>query len=799
MRSLRFKVLLLATLLVAISQVGTISTVLVTADHDLTDRAHARLERGGEQLARLRAAREAGIVRSARIMANDPALRRAVAAGDTATVTTTLAGLQRSIGAGVAMLLGADGKILAATRTLYPERLAFPGLVHDSGEAGQGSVIRADDGIYEMITVPLWRNGDAAFVTMGFALDDDVARQLSDLSGLDVTLYSIANNEPAMLGSSMDRTKTQPNRLLQRLNQPPGGSTIVGLDQTDYLALTTRFIPGSTNVMASLTIPLDDAMAPYRLLRLTAILFGLLALLLAIFGASRLSHTITEPLRQLQQAARRIRAGQYSHAVELTGNHEIGDLVRAFNSMQQGIAEREERISYQALYDSLTGLPNRTLALQRLDDSLERARQDGSCVSLLLVGLVSFDEIGSSLGHDIGDALLAQAAERLRASLGQEQGLARLDGNDFLIVLEDHDPHAAAQIAHELLRLLRGGLSVRDVNISLNARIGICAYPEHGNQPDQLLLRAAVAKNDARTAHEAVRIYQEGRDQKNMRQLAILGDLRRAVRHDELKLWLQPKIALADGRVCGAEALVRWEHPTLGFLPPQDFIPIAEQSGNISLITDWALTAAIREGRLLQECGLDLSVSVNISGRDLTEPQLTDRIIDLLRDHDFAPHHLMLEITEQALVHDLEYATRMLNRLRGLGVRISIDDFGTGYSSLTQLKHLPVDEIKIDRSFVLDLPANPEDVAIVSAAIELAHNMGLETLAEGVESDRALSWLRERGCEQAQGYLFSQPIPAERMYDWIRAYESGIVPGSPADDQASGTSRLSGVVRVTSS
>jgi EAL domain-containing protein (putative c-di-GMP-specific phosphodiesterase class I) len=288
------------------------------------------------------------------------------------------------------------------------------------------------------------------------------------------------------------------------------------------------------------------------------------------------------------------------------------------------------------------------------------------------------------------------------------------------------------------------------------------------------LKRAAVARSEARSTDIPVLAYQPGNEERHVRQLAILADLRRAARHDEFRLFLQPKVRLADGAICGAEALVRWQHPVFGFLTPDQFIPLAERSGNISLITHWALSAAVRECRLWLEEGLDLPVSVNLSGRDLQNRDLPCLALELLRDHDLAARNLVLEVTEQAVVRDAQHATLVLDCLRDLGIRISIDDFGTGYSSLAQLKHLPADELKIDRSFVMDLPGNRADAAIVRTAIDLAHNLGLEVLAEGVETHQALQWLQAQGCEQAQGFLISKPMPAEDFCAWVRRYERDV-------------------------
>jgi diguanylate cyclase (GGDEF)-like protein len=491
-----------------------------------------------------------------------------------------------------------------------------------------------------------------------------------------------------------------------------------------------------------------------------------------VTGAALVARAITRPVRELVRTAIRIRDGDYSEPVLPVRDEDLGPLATALNTMQAGIAEREHRITFQAQFDGLTGLPNRVAALARLEALVQRDGAAGPPAALLVVDLGSFGNIASTLGHDIGDALLAQAAERLRASVDARHVVARITDDMFLIVLDGAGLDAARELAEDLVRLLGAGLSVRDVNISLNAIVGIAVFPEHGRQADQLLLRATVAKDDARLAQQSIHVYQEGREERRTRQLQILGDLRRAVRHDELKLYLQPKIALPEGRVCGAEALVRWDHPSFGWLPPGEFIGVAERFGHISLITRWALTAAVRECRLWVEEGLDLSIAVNLSSRDLLDPKLPVFVLELLRDHDLAPRHLTLEITEEALVRDFAHATLVLQCLRDLGVRIAIDDFGTGYSSLAQIKRLPVDELKIDRAFVMELPQDHDDAAIVRSTIGLAHDLGLEVVAEGVEAPEALRWLAAHGCEAAQGFFISRPMPAESFVQWEARYRA---------------------------
>ena len=633
-------------------------------------------------------------------------------------------------------------------------------------------MLRAENRAWEVVAVPVGEAEPIAWLAMGILIDTAFARRLGNLTGLDATLLARVGQTQLVLGSSLDHLDA--TTLLGDLASTgarDGNPIEITTGGVEHVALIVPLIPGYADVEVLLSQPLDAVMAPFESLRLSVLALSSIALALALVGGILLSRTISEPVQALALAARRIRDGDYRQPVDVRADGEVAELANALNAMQDGIAEREERITYHARFDTLTGLPTRMSALDALESAIGDARLRGAPVSVMLIDLDSFSEIGASLGHDISDALRCQAAERLRAGLDARHLLARIEGDQFLAILAGRSLAQAEETAEDLLRLLGAGLSVRDVNVSVEARAGLAGYPAHGDDADQLLKRAAVACNEARSADTPVVVYQPGNEERHVRQLAILADLRRAARHDELRLYLQPKIRLADGRISGAEALVRWQHPVFGFLTPDQFIPLAEKSGNISLITNWALTAAVRECRLWLEEGLDLPVSVNLSSRDLQNRDLPCFVLELLRDHDLPARNLVLEITEQAVMRDFQRATLVLECLRDLGIRIAIDDFGTGYSSLAQIKHLPVDELKIDRSFVMDLPGNEDDAAIVRASIDLAHNLGLEVLAEGVETQPALDWLQAQGCEQAQGFLISKPMPAEQFSAWVRSHE----------------------------
>ncbi len=773
MHKLHYKILVLSIALVAISILAINAPVMLWAERNADERILRSLQARASVYEVLMQGRARDMLRMARLLAENSQLGRSLAEGADAEATASSLEKTRLRGnADLALILDIDGQLLAHTNELTPARIALPGLVARATEQGVALGSLSANGLsYETVTVPLRGPLPTGWLVLGYAVTDELAQILHQLTGLDVILLQNDSSEPILLGTTLDKVPLQAmSEALTSLAINSDAGAPYTSDDQEFRIISRNLIPGSPEISVVLQESSSLTTASYAGLRLHLLSIAGLVLVLALLAANWIARGISGPIRSLALASRRIADGDYSEAVKFKGSGELHELAVAFNQMQEGISDREERITYQAQFDELTGLPNRILALEQLAETVHIAAETNSEVSLLVVDLNCLAEVGSSLGHDIGDALLSQAAERMRASLDARHILARLEADEFLIVMADTNIHEAQETGEELLRLLGAGVVVHDINLSLDTSIGICLYPIHGKEPDKLLLRAAVAKNDAREARDKIHIYEEGREERNVRQLSVLGDLRRAVRQDEIKLFLQPKINLGDGSVCGAEALVRWDHPTLGFLQPNEFIPIAEQSGNISLITNWALTAAVRECRLWEEEGLDLNMSVNLSGHDLLNKNLPCFILELLRDHDLAAEKLVLELTEQALVRDLQHASVVLGLVRDLGAKVAMDDFGTGYSSLVQIKNLPVDEVKIDRSFVTDLPSSRADVAIVRAAIELAHSLGMEVLAEGVENASALRWLEAHGCERAQGFYISKPMPAEQFPAWVAEY-----------------------------
>ncbi len=434
----------------------------------------------------------------------------------------------------------------------------------------------------------------------------------------------------------------------------------------------------------------------------------------------------------------------------------------------------EEEIHRLAYYDTLTGLPNRTLLSERLGEGIRAGQETNSPLALLLLDLDRFKDINDTLGHENGNRLLQQVAQRLQEALPQADTLARLGGDEFATILRGTDAGRALTAAHAILRALEQPFTLEGLSLDVRASIGIALYPGHGEDATTLLQRADVAMYLAKGGHDGYAIYSAERDQYSPSRLGLIGDLRQALTRDEFILHYQPEIALSSGRVCGVEALVRWQHPQQGMIPPDQFIPLAEHAGLIKPLTLWVLQEALREFHGRYREGLRLRVSVNLSARNLADPQLPGQVAGLMGTWGIPPDSLVLEITESTLMADPKVARELLLRLRNMGLQLSIDDFGTGYSSLSYLKTMPVNEIKIDKSFVMGGMRDQKDVALVRSTIELGHSLGFKVVAEGVEDQETLDRLIEFGCDLAQGYHISRPLPAADLTRWLRESPCGL-------------------------
>lgn len=428
----------------------------------------------------------------------------------------------------------------------------------------------------------------------------------------------------------------------------------------------------------------------------------------------------------------------------------------------------EEHVQQLAYSDPLTGLPNRVRFRELVQQAVIEGQAGSRPVALLLMDLDRFKDVNDTLGHDRGDGLLQQVGTRLRNVLAEPDVVARLGGDEFGVLLprleSSDDVRHSIKILQDALQL---PFSIDGIPIAVEMSIGVALMPEHADNADTLLQRADVAMYQAKQMASGYAVYTAKYDRHNPERLGLMAELRDAIEHDQLRLHFQPKVELKTNRIVATEALVRWQHPRLGLLAPDKFIAAAEHTGLITPLTRWVLIDALSHCRAAMREGIPLRVSVNLSARSLHDPNLPETIEDVLKITDTEAYQLTLEITESAIVLDPKRAAQVLARLSGMGVRLSIDDFGTGYTSLASIKHLPVNEIKIDQSFIFSMLADPKDAMIVRSVIELGHNLGLVVVAEGVETQEALDSLTDLGCDEAQGYFISRPQECEQLKRWF--------------------------------
>jgi len=439
--------------------------------------------------------------------------------------------------------------------------------------------------------------------------------------------------------------------------------------------------------------------------------------------------------------------------------------------------QAEATLHHQARHDDLTLLPNRILLHERIRAAIGDADDAPRPLALLLLDLDHFKEINDTVGHEGGDALLRTVAERLQAVTRADDTVARLGGDEFAVLLAAADAAGAARVAEAIRTALDAPLHVNGLQLRVSTSVGGALAPAHGLDGGILLRHADVAMYVAKSTRRGYALYDPAQDQHSPERLALVGELRDAIEQGALALHYQPQVDLATGQITGVEALVRWPHPAQGLIPPDLFIPLAEATGLIAPLTDWVLAEAIRQGREWQRAGHLLAVSVNLSMWNLLDPTLPDRVAALLQDHGLSPAWLRLELTESALMADPERAMEVLARLSGLDVDLAVDDFGSGYSSLAYLKRLPIDELKIDKGFVREMATDETDEAIVASTVALGHALGLRVVAEGIEDRATWERLREMGCDVAQGYYMSRPLPAAEVLRWALTSSFGSMRG----------------------
>jgi diguanylate cyclase (GGDEF)-like protein len=772
-RSFQARLLYLVIAILVLLEAGTLVSVHFAGQRALRTSLAEELGVGARVLDRIFTTRAQQLAFSLRVLARDFGFLEAVASGDVPTITSTLANHGSRIAADTVVLVSLDGTVMADTLggRMIGRRFPFAAMLQLAEERGEASdTVSFRNSPYQFVIVPVLAPRPIAWVCAGFEIDDRVLADARRLASLDVSVWSsTAGGAPQLMSTLPSQERADLVAQMSGANAVQRGQTTLQLGNASYATLVEPLRTGdNSRVNTVLQRSIEEARRPFVTLELQIFIFSSLLLLLALLAAVLFSRTVSRPLRVLAEGAGRIEHGDYVTPVVVGHEDEIGQLATAFNEMQSAIAAREEQIIFQATHDSLTGLPNRTLFLDRVVQAMTAAKRNGPAVGMIMMDVDRFKDVNDTLGHHFGDQLLIEIGRRLTQTVGAQERVARLGGDEFAVMFTARTTEEALTEAARVESAFTAPYALGEVNIDVNASLGIALFPEHAADADTLMKRADIAMYDAKKNHSGVAMYEAGRDEHSLRRLSLMMELRQAIVRDELELYFQPKIDVATERVVHAEALVRWNHPRHGVMRPDEFIPLAEQSGKIGLITKWVIRNAIAQCAAWRAAGLDLTVAVNLSALDLFDSELPTLISGLLSDAGLPSAKLMLEITESAIMKDAAYAQKILADLKRRGICLAIDDFGTGYSSLAHLKRLPVDELKIDKSFVLNLSESAsDDLVIVRSTIELGHNMGLVVIAEGVETRESWTILKRLGCDMAQGYYMSKPLRAADFGTWV--------------------------------
>ncbi len=757
-RHLRTRLAILYAILFAVALFGVAVIAQLMIVNHARQSVRAELSTGASVYDRIWAFRVKSLGDSADVLARDFGFRSAVASGDAPTIESAVVNLQHRAGVDNAFVVDqATGKVIGNGPADL--RAAVGNLPFTLAEGRRDAVILAKGGVYRAVVSPIMAPTEIGWVIFAVPLDLAEMRSLQRLSAIPLTA-TILRRAPGggwipATGSDISHTKALDGFIDSNLRSEIANPLQLADGQAFATVRPLEGPDSKTEAALLLSYPIAKALASYRPLQIGIAMAGLIGLILVMLGSRRLAGNIARPIAALDAAARALEEGSRAE-VAIEGNDEIARLAESFNKMSAGIVEREHRITHLAFHDALTGLPNRVLFREQLEGALQRTAKRGSKVTVLCLDLDGFKGVNDTLGHPVGDALLRQIGDIL-VETAVDGTVARLGGDEFAIILgEGADADRPRALGQAIIDRLREPMIAAGHQIATATSIGIAVGPGDGGDADTLLKNADLAlyraKQDGRGCF---RFFEQSLDAAARRRRQLELDLREALRTGQFRLNYQPIYDLKNDRIGGFEALLRWEHPTRGNVPPTEFIPVAEDTGLIIAMGEWVLHEACRQAR---DWPSHTRIAVNVSPLQFRNTGFAAIIMQALGQSGIAPSRLEIEITESVFLEGADATIALLHRLRAIGVRIALDDFGTGYSSLSYLRSFPFDKIKIDRSFVTDVNSDEGSAAIVRAIVDLATALNMETTAEGVEDVAQWDRLRAQGCSSIQGYHFSRPV-----------------------------------------
>ena len=684
------------------------------------------------------------------VITEDFGFRAAAATGDRDTILSALANHGERVDADLALWVTPEGKISLASSPMGQ----LPSTIRRAMSRGtpqSAAAIEAIAGkVYYLGISPSLAPSLLGWLVIGKEIDAPELARLEQLTGATINL---APGEP---GEAEAYAPASPQK-----GRNTAGTWV--RQSIDLDELTANDAPLEAEVALSLL----EALANFDGLRLQLIAIALTALGLSTLIAIAAARWLSAPISRLVRTAQAISNGDYSRTAAVDTGTELDSLGIAIDTMRQAVSDRESRIRHQALHDLLTQLPNRnhlhTLYNRYLVDNPQR-----TAFAVALLELDNLSQLRDLYGSDFADEVLRETAQRIALGLRRGDFAGRVADHQILLFLQELDTHSVSTLTDKLAEVIGPAMLINGVPVTVEARTGFAFSPAHGTDFDDLLRRSQLALAEARRSGRVSATYELGKDEHHLRQIRIAGRLQSAIDDNAFELFYQPKYHVREEKICGAEALLRWQDEELGSVYPDEFIPVAEQTGMITALSAWVVDRAVRDQQHWRASGIDLSTSVNLSGKDVMNRAFVDSIMVQIREAQLPPEALVLEVTETAMMSDVEVARENMERVQQLGMRISIDDYGTGFSSLAQLRTLPVRELKLDRSLVEHIDTEEADRLIASSTIDMAHHLGLEVVAEGVETPQIFAMLRNLNCEIVQGYLIAKPMPATLLLDFLK-------------------------------
>ena len=776
--SLRAQLLTFTAALVMALSCTVLLLVLFSSGSAIRETVNQQMRDGVENFISAIYARREQLVSNASLLVSDFGFKQAVASNDADTIQSMLENHGSRVKADVMVIVDLKGRVVTSTSPQLTRGQVF-GYESATQQVRKGEVF-ADflvigDAIFHMVLVPVRTPRLSAMAGIGIRVRPAGIREWISEPNIHLTFANGLPGEEAQW--VVETSLPDLSSVVEAIRSPDNLVSLIRLPFQRVQTYSSREIDlssESSSVKVFMSEDLSPYFTSYEVIRNQILLIAILVLIVAVIGSFIISQRLTKPLVILAAKAREIARGVYSDMSEIPAtSSDIATLTRAFRRMKVDLAEREERILFQASHDSLTGLLNRDSMMEAVSEVVDSDRQ----FMLLGLNLVGFKTVNDTLGIEIGDECLVTVAKRLK-KVAMDGIASRHSADEFSLLLpitgEQETTAQKILMCQRVLNEVSAPMQIDDISLTVDYRAGFIVFPDQAESAEQLLRRGKVALEHAITTSTPLYYFREGQDKVHLKKVKILRYLKETLQNDDdqLEMYYQPKYNVRTGQIEKAEALIRWFHPEEGFIPPDMFIELAEQTGLIGLVTSWVIGRVLDDQAEMKRMGISLQLSINMSAQDLSNDNLRVLIDQKLIENNLNAADICLEVTERDMMTDVEKSLDLLNYYRSRGFRLSIDDYGVGYSALSKLAMMPVHELKIDKCFILRLASRADDQIIVRSTVSMAHELGLSVIAEGVEDKESLDFLGELGCDYIQGYFIAKPMSRDALGQWLSEFSA---------------------------